>query len=421
MAEGKLGFAERNALLVAMTGEVSDIVLEDNRLQTLALSLAEHDGPEALPSQVRVIEILEAADRIDRTVEGLENNEELLRRAQDNRGLTRPELSVLLAHSKLTLQDAVERTELPEDPVVEPLLRQAFPSAMRDRFGDAIGNHRLKREIIATKIANRVINRIGIIAPFELTEEEGVGLAQVANAYFAAESLFGLESLWEAIETAAIGEAERFRLFDATRASLRLHLSDILRNSDAATMPNAIAEKIGAGIKRLDEAATELLREEAQQQSDALREQLAGIDVDAALIDRIVRLYELDGAIGTSALAAQLGVSEIDVTRAYTRLGEALGLDWAKAAAMRFASSDPWERLLAAGLSRDFEQLRLDFLAHSGSSDPVAAVENWLSSQQSRIRQFTELVERARLAAATSAAMLAQIGAQARILLGREA
>lgn len=421
MIEDRLAFDDRNALLVSMTDEVGELVLEDNRLQTLALSLAENDGHDALPSQVRVIEILESSGRIDRAVEGLDSNEELLRRGQDNRGLTRPELSILLAHSKLMLQDAVESTDLPEDPILEPMLHHAFPTAMRERYADAIANHRLKREIIATKIANKVINRIGIISSFGLAEEEGVGLAQVANAYFAADALFDLESLWEAIEAAEIGETERFRLFDSARMSLRLHLSDIIRNSDAITMPSAIAEMLAPGIERLDAAADELLKDEARHQSDAIRERLADIHVAATLIARIVRLYELDGAVGTSALAAQLGVSELDITKAYARLGEALGLDWAKAAAMRFGTSDPWERLLAAGLSRDFEQLRLDFLAQSQSSDPAGDVENWLNRQHSRIRQFTELIGRARLAPAPSAAMLAQICAQARILLGREA
>ncbi|QLC26005.1 NAD-glutamate dehydrogenase [Parasphingopyxis algicola] len=420
MAEGRLEFDDRNALLVSMTDEVADLVLEDNRLQTLALSLAEHDGHDALPSQVRVIEILESNGRIDREVEGLANNEELLRRGQENRGLTRPELSVLLAHSKLNLQDAVEATDLPEDPTLEPLLHHAFPTAMRERFPGAIANHRLKRQIVATKIANRVINRIGIIAPFELAVEEGVGLAQVAIAYFAADTLFDLETLWEAIETAEISEADRFRLFDSARMSLRLHLSDIIRNSDPTTMPNAIAELLAPGIERLDAAADDLLKEEARHQSDAMRERLGDIDVDPALVARIVRLYELDGAVGTSALAARLGVNELEVTRAYTRLGEALGLDWAKAAALRFGTSDPWERLLAAGLSRDFEQLRLDFLARNRSGDPVSDVESWLTSQRPRVRQFSELIGRARTAPTPSAAMLAQIGAQARILLGRE-
>ena len=420
MLEGRLEFDDRNALLAEMTDEVGALVLEDNRLQNLALSLAEHEGPGALPSQVRVIEILEASGQIDRSVEGLDSNEDLLRRAQENRALTRPELSVLLAHAKLTLQEAVENTELPDDPLLEPVLHAAFPAPMQARFKESIDGHRLRREIIATKIANKVINRIGIIAPFELSEEEGVGLAQVANAYYAADALFDLESLWRAIETADVSESDRFRLFASAQMNVLIHLSDILRNSDATTMPSAIAELLAPGIKRLDESAHDLLKEEARHQASGLRAHLADIPVEPALLERIVRLFELDGAVGTSTLAARLEVSEVDVTKAYTRLGEALGLDWAKAAAVRFETSDPWERLLAAGLSRDFEQLRLDFLARNRTSDPVADVESWLVRQEERVHQFIELTKRARLAPAPSAAMLAQIGGQARILLNRE-
>ena len=420
MVEGRLEFEARNALLKSMTDEVSALVLEDNRLQTLALSLAEHDGANALPSQVRVIEILEASGRIDRAVEGLQGNEELLRRSQENMGLTRPELSVLLAHSKLALQASIERTELPADALLEPMLYHAFPTEMRESYAEAIAEHRLRDEIIATKLANRVINRIGIIAPFELTEEEGVALSKVAMAYVAADRLFALESLWTEIEQADISEAKRLRLFAIARHSLRLHLSDLVRNSDEDTMPSEIVAEIGPGLERLDKAADDLLKDEARLQSSQMRQQIADIDVPEALVDRIVRLYELDGAVGTAALAAQLGVGEFDITEAYTRLGETLGLDWAKAAALRFATSDPWERLLTAGLSRDFEQLRLDFLARTNSKDPIADVEAWSRQHRARIRQFTDLIARARAAPAPSAAMLAQIGAQARILLGRE-
>ena len=110
---------------------------------------------------------------------------------------------------------------------------------------------------------------------------------------------------------------------------------------------------------------------------------------------------------------------ELVVTQAYVRLGEALGLDWAKQAALRFVSSDPWERLLAAGLARDFEQLRLDFLARAAGNDPQKAVDGWLKAQAPRVDQFRSLIDRARLAPAPSAAMLAQVASQARGLLGR--
>src|SRR6476469_2751723 len=104
MREGRLAFEKRNSLLAKMTEDVSEIVLEDNRLQSLALSIAEAGGAQALPGHVRTVELLEASGRLDRKVEGLGSSDELLRRGQENRGLTRPELAVVLSISKLVLQ-----------------------------------------------------------------------------------------------------------------------------------------------------------------------------------------------------------------------------------------------------------------------------------------------------------------------------
>jgi glutamate dehydrogenase len=107
------------------------------------------------------------------------------------------------------------------------------------------------------------------------------------------------------------------------------------------------------------------------------------------------------------------------LTRAFTGLGEALGLDWAQATANRLSPSDPWERLLASGLARDFQQMRLDFLARAKGADPQAFTSAWLDRQANRVAQFRDLVHRARATAAPNTAMLAQIAGQARVLLGR--
>jgi len=123
--------------------------------------------------------------------------------------------------------------------------------------------------------------------------------------------------------------------------------------------------------------------------------------------------------VGIAALAVQLGIDEVAAAAAYVRLGEALELDWAKAAAIRFRSPDPWERLLTAGLARDFEQLRLDLLARLGGKEPIAKVDKWLEAEAPRVARFRRLVDRARAASIPTAAMLAQIAGQARMMLGR--
>jgi len=192
-----------------------------------------------------------------------------------------------------------------------------------------------------------------------------------------------------------------------------------MRAAGGEIAPAALAERLAPGVARLESRLDSLLKQEARAGAAALRSRLSSEGAGEEIVSRIVRLFELDGAIGTASLAARIEADELAVTQAYVRLGEALGLDWARGAASRFVSSDPWERLLAAGLARDFEQLRLEFLARAGGADPRKAVEAWLKAQTQRVDQFRALVDRARLAPAPSAAMLAQVAAQARVLLAR--
>ena len=419
VAEGRLAMPDRDALLVAMTDDVAGLVLEDNRLQTLALSIAEHDGAHALPSYVRAIETFEASGRLDRAVEGIAPDTELLRRASEARGLTRPELAVLLATAKLALQDAIEQAPLAHDDALRPDLHAAFPAAMRERFAPAIDAHRLRGQIVATKLANRVVNRLGILHPLELAEEEGAALSDIASAFVVAERLFALPLLWARIEREAMPEAARIALFDEVAVAARSHIADLLRVSAPGGGVAAVEARLAGGVARLAARADELLLPETRAHGTRIGAALEALGAPASLARAAVTLFELDGAVGLADLAHRLAVDEAEVTRAFTRLGQTLGLDWAQTSAARVAASDPWERLLLASLARDFQQIRLDFLARGGAGEPGQRVEAWLAAHSGRVAQFRALVDRARHAAIPGAAMLAQIAGQARVLLGR--
>ena len=419
MAEGRLTLDRRNALLASMTDEVAAIVLEDNRLQTLALSTMENDGAQTLPSYVRLIETFEASGRLDRAVEGLASNDELHRRAQDGHGLTRPELAVLLATAKLALQDAIEQSPLGSDPDLLGDLRTAFPSAMRKSFAAGIETHRLRAEIIATRLANRVVNRLGVLYPFELAEEEGAAMADIVAMFVVAEKLFDLPALWAEIETTPMPELARLALFDEVALATRAQIADLLRVTKPGTGPGPVLARITKGFSQLDRLTKDLLLDEARAHCDLIAGNLDRQGAPRGLVRKTVRLYELDGAIGLAALGDRLGIDEDVLTRAFTSLGQALGLDWAQGVAARISSSDPWERLLIVGLARDFQQLRLEFLARSEGADPRQLVDKWLAENAGRVAQFRVLIERARRVPAANAAMLAQIAGQARVLLAR--
>jgi glutamate dehydrogenase len=419
VGEGRLTEAKRNALLVSMTDEVSELVLEDNRLQSLALSIAESGGAKALPEHVRAIELLEASGRLDRRVEGLSSSDVLLRRALDQRGLTRPELAVVLSMAKLALQSAIEKLKLADDPLLGQQLFAAFPAPMVKAHAEAIRNHRLRHEILATKVANRIVNRLGPSIPLSLTEEEGASLGQVAVAFLATEHLLELPKLWARIEDAPVPEAARIELFQIAARSVRSHVSDILRSTGAEDGVADLVELLKPAMRAISAATTKLIRSEVRNEALARREHLLGLGADAAIVDGLVRIFELDGVFGISALAAKRQLDAQQLTEAYTRLGEALGLDWAQQEVARFQPADQWERLLVAGLERDFEQLRLEFLARGRDGDPAATVDRWIERQAPRIEQFRKLIAQGRTAGAVTASMLAQIASQARILLTR--
>ncbi|MEQ7873785.1 NAD-glutamate dehydrogenase domain-containing protein [Sphingomonas sp. ASV193] len=419
MQEGRLGEAKRNALLASMTDEVGELVLEDNRLQTLALSIAEARGPRGLPGFVRTIEMLEATGRLDRKVEGLEGSDVLLRRGQDQRGLTRPELAVVLSMSKITLQAAAEELKLADDPMMDGELLAAFPSAMREAHAASIRTHRLRQEIVATKVANRLVNRLGPSVALDMTEEEGVSLGQVVTAFLAVERLLGLGQLWQALETAAVSEPVRIELFATAAKSIRAHLGDTIRAAAGEKRPSVVVEQLAPGMAKLTGMTGALIRDEVRGEASARREKLTALGAPAEIVDRLVALYEMEGAIGVSALSARRDLDALELTRAYVRLGEVLGLDWAQQQVARFVPDDQWERLLAAGLTRDFEQLRLDFLRGLRDERAEQGVERWVERNPRRIAQFRALIERAKMASNVTASMLAQIASQARILLSR--
>ena len=419
MRAGLLDEPARNTLLASMTDDVSELVLEDNRLQALGLSIAERGGVAALPSYIRLIEHFESLGRLDRKVEGLADNSTLKRRAQEGFGLTRPELAVLLSTAKLTLQDAIEQMPLAGDPTMRPDLLAAFPPQMAEKYGDVLMQHQLRGEIIATKLANRMINRLGLIHPFELAEEEGCTLGDVAAAFIAAERLFALPAVWAEFDSAPMDEQARLMLFDATAKIVHIHIADVLRASADGQMPGAIVAALKPGVDTLIARMDDLLNAEARLQAARQAQDLAAQGASAVHAALIVRLTGLDGAAGLANLASTSGTDPMLLTQAFADLGATLGLDWTQMTATRMSPSDPWERLLVSGLARDFQQMRLDFLNRAKGGDPQAFVSQWTEANLPRIKQFRALVSRAQMDAVPSVPMLAQIASQARILLAR--
>jgi glutamate dehydrogenase len=254
MAAGRLTRPQRDALLREMTDEVAALVLADNHAQHLAIGLEQAQGAAALPAQASLIARLEAAGLLDRAVAGLPDAATLAARAAAGDALTRPELAALLPFLKLWLTEALLDSPLPDDPALSPLLHAYFPTPLRARFAEGIARHRLRRDLVAMSLANRLANRIGC-AGFARLAAEGDAVAACRAAWLAGE-LLGLDTPFAETDAApAPPEAKREALLALARlqeAVARDLLSETRPLSEAlAALAPGVAELVALETARV--------------------------------------------------------------------------------------------------------------------------------------------------------------------------
>src|SRR5690606_3634956 len=200
MRAGKLERDARDKLLSSMTDDVARLVLRNNYQQTLALSLMERQGLSGLPYQARFMDELEGRKLLDRKVEYLPSDAALNERQKAGLPLTRPELAVLMAYSKLALCDELLDSDLPDEPYFQSLLFDYFPMEMVKSFAEEISGHRLRRDIIATQLANDLVNRGGITFVSNLEDTTGRSAAEIVRAYIAVHDGFEINAIFDAID-----------------------------------------------------------------------------------------------------------------------------------------------------------------------------------------------------------------------------
>ena len=200
VADGDLTTKQRNDLLREVESDVAAHVLYDNYLQAQILSQEEAVSHEQLESYGDLILQLEAQGLLDREIESLPSAEQMGERQRTGRGMARPELCILLAYAKRSLEEAIRSSAFPDDPYLERDLRGYFPAPVIERFGHVLMQHPLRRELASTIIANEVVNDQGITYVSRLCAETGSEPSQVARAFYIARDVSEAVSRWAAIE-----------------------------------------------------------------------------------------------------------------------------------------------------------------------------------------------------------------------------
>lgn len=323
---GRLDEARRNTLLRNMTGEVAALVLRDNYLQSLALSLAEACAPAQLDRHLRLIRRFERSGEIDRRVAGLPDDDTIALRRAAGRGLTRPELAVLLAYTKLSLRREILASDLPDDPLFERDLLAYFPTPLREGFADDIRAHPLRREIIATAVVNSMVNRVGSGFVDEMQGDAAYPDAEVARAYSVVRDLFDLCAFWrslEALEAQLPAEAIT-GLYLASRGLTEAATLWVLRNGARPLDISGEVARLAPGVRTL---LTQLPAWQPLADGGGVpMTDLVAQGVPTELAAFAAALPSLAHALEIAALAADTGQPPLQVAERYFALRRRFGL-----------------------------------------------------------------------------------------------
>jgi glutamate dehydrogenase len=421
---GDLSDKQRDQLLAQMTDEVGALVLTDNYQQAQALSISEHLGLSRFDEQVRFLRALEKQGRIERKTWYLPNNEELIRRRSAGRGLTRPELSVLLAYSKIDLFQALLASDICEDTFLGRELTGYFPAPLRDRFASVMPQHRLRRELIATALANNIVNRMGITFLFRIQENSGANVADVARAYVAARNTFDMSQLWseiEALDNKVDTHLQLQMLADSRKLVTRATLW-FLRNRK---QPLDIADALQTFEPGADELAKALPNILDETQVDQLNMQVQGLlekGVPEQLARRFAGLPVMFSALDITEVSLSLKRPVALVGGLYFALGSHLELNWLRDQVTSLPEDNRWLRLARSGLRDDLYRLHRSLTREALLLTPLATEvgalrETWLHANEVGVQRYTQQLTDFKTAESFDLALLTVAVSEARKLI----
>jgi glutamate dehydrogenase len=348
---GRLTGGERNRLLASVADEVCELVLRNNYLQSEAISTLELQTRARLPEFQHLIVALERSGELNRALEFLPSDEELAERRKNGAGLTRPELAILLAYSKIWLNNHLLASDVPEDPHLSSELERYFPAPVRRRLGRYIGSHRLRREIIATATTNSLINRMGPTFVARTQEDTGADPAQIARAYTAAREIYEVRELWSQIEeldNRVPAQLQYTASFETSR--LLRHATYWLLARRRALKVDAAVTEFRAGVHELQQHIAQVLCGAWRTHFETVRGQQLEAGLPPGLVARVASLEAHNASLDIVELAASHRLGVIDAARVYFETGARIGLDWLRGSIERLPVAGPWQATARTGL-----------------------------------------------------------------------
>jgi glutamate dehydrogenase len=351
------------------------------------LTLAEANAVGMLDVHARLIRFFEQTLNLDRELEALPDDEALDERKREHQRLTRPELAVLLAFSKIHLYAELLDSDVPEDPYLSGELEAYFPSPLPERFGAAMRSHRLRREIAATRVVNNILHGGGTTFVFRLNEETGAVPSDIARAYTIAREIYQMRPIWaeiEALDNRVPADAQIEMLLEGRRVIERA-TRWLLRNR---RRPLNIAETVAyfaPGVAELYEAMPGLLTAPDAEPVLLQAETFKQLGAPPELALRVAGLASMFSALDIIEIADECDAPLVEVAGLHFGLGSRLQLHWLRDRIAALPRDNRWSALARAALRDDLHSIHRQLTAavlqdRQRRGDPVETVKSWVDA-----------------------------------------
>ncbi len=384
VADGDMTFKQRNELLAEMTDAVGEQVLYGSYTQTQAVSLAIAQAAAMVDVHARLIRHLEQTAGLNRKIEFLPTDETIDERKAAHQGLVAPELGVVMAYQKIDLYKQLLDSDLPEDAFLAHDLERYFPPPLPERFSDQMKKHRLKREIIATVVANQLVDRAGTTFAFRLLEETGALPAVLARAYAAAREVLDMRSYWDAIEQLdnQVSAQTQIEMLIEGRRLVERSTRWLVRGNPYQVSIAPTIQRFKPGAELLAAALPDALEGSDREAFDGRAAELEHAGVPAELARRAAGMQSMLALFDIVEVASATERDPEDVLKVYFRLGSRLDLNWLRERIIDLPRANRWQALARAALRDDlfnlYREMTRKVLETGGpDADPQAAIEAW--------------------------------------------
>lgn len=397
--DGELTVKQRNQLLVDMTADVADLVLDHNRAQTLALMIARNQALPMVNVHARYLEALESDGHLVRAREHLPSDKQIAARQSAGSGLRAPEFAVMIAYTKNADIAEIMDSDLPDDEALEADLMAYFPRALAERFPEAIRSHRLRREIITTELVNDMVNLAGISFDHRMTEDSGASVSDVTRAFLASRNIFGFSGLWREIDQipTSIDLDTQIDLFLDVRRMVERSTVWLLRHRHPPLDVGAAIDTFAAGLAFLGESLDSVVTGRVLTDIVALRELRVAAGVPPELAARSARWPWMHTGFDIVELAHSESCNVADAATAYWAVFDAFDIGWLWDGIGSLPRSDRWQQQARSAQRDDLMLVLANLSRHvmrSADGSPAA----WMTANQRAVERVIAMLTEIRRA-----------------------